>query len=391
MNNFNDYNLPTALIDSLNRMHFKEPTPIQAKAIPVALEGKDIVGSAHTGTGKTAAFSIPLVAKLINSPDAAALVLTPTRELAIQVLDVIKKLIVNQNGINCALLIGGEPIHKQFKQLKMRPRIIVGTPGRVTDHLRRKSLKLGYTNFLVLDETDRMLDIGFGEDLEDIVRCLPKERQTLMFSATLPQNILKLAAKYLTDPETIAMGTVNTLSPKIKQEVIHTQEGDKYNELVKELTSRDGSILVFVGTKRKADQLAYKLNKQDHSVGVMHGDLNQSKRERTLRDFRNKKYSIIVATDVASRGLDIPHIEHVINYDLPQCPEDYIHRAGRTGRAGAEGVALSLLTPQDQRKWKAISRLLDPNQSHAAPANDSSQGPRKPKNRRNRWRRQRRG
>lgn len=386
MNNFNDLNLPTALLDSLNRMQYKTPTPIQTKAIPVALQGADIIGSAHTGTGKTAAFSIPLVAGLINSPNSAALVLTPTRELAIQVMDIIKQLLVCYGNIHSALLIGGEPIHKQFKQLKMRPRVIVGTPGRVHDHLRRKSLKLNSIKLLVLDETDRMLDIGFGEDLEYIVSCLPMQRQTLMFSATLPPNILKLAAKYLKNPERISMGEINTISPKIKQEIIHTQESNKYNELAKELASRDGSILVFVGTKKKADQLAYKLNKQEHSVAAMHGDLNQRKREKTIKDFRNKKYSVIVATDVASRGLDIPHIEHVINYDLPQCPEDYIHRAGRTARAGAEGIVVSLVTPQDQRKWKAICYLMDPNKKQTTPANDSNPY----KKRKRRWRNKKR-
>jgi superfamily II DNA/RNA helicase len=393
MTDFYNYNLPTTLLKSIERMQFKTPTPIQAKAIPIALQGRDIIGSAHTGTGKTAAFSIPIAASLINLPDSAALILTPTRELAIQVMDVIQKLLSTQGNIKGALLIGGEPIFKQFKQLKARSRIIVGTPGRVNDHLRRKSLKLNNTNLLVLDETDRMLDIGFGEDLEDIISCMPQKRQTLMFSATLPPNILRLSEKYMHNPERISMGSINTLSPNIKQEIIHTSEANKYGELVKELTSRNGSILVFVGTKKKAGTIAQKLNKQNYRVGVMHGDLDQRKRQRTIKDFRDKKFSIIVATDVASRGLDIPHIEHVINYDLPHSPEDYIHRAGRTARAGAEGVSLSFIAPEDGRKWKDITRLLNPNQAQSPAANDSTKPKQKSKRNRYRWRgnKQRRG
>jgi ATP-dependent RNA helicase DeaD len=363
MSDFSQFGLPAQLIVALERMQYKTPTPIQTQAIPLALKGHDILGSAQTGTGKTAAFGIPLVAKILNSPRGNAIVLTPTRELATQVMTVITGLLGQRSFVQAALLIGGDSMHKQTAQLKMRPRIIVGTPGRINDHLERGNLILHDTNFLVLDETDRMLDMGFGIQIERIVKFLPAVRQTLMFSATLPAEIVKMSAKYLKNPERIAVGSVNAPVVKIQQEIIHVNDSSKYDELNKQIAARSGSVIVFVKTKRSADKLSERLNKQGNKSDTIHGDLHQRKRERVIQAFRDMKFRILVATDIAARGLDIPHIEHVINYDLPQCPEDYIHRIGRTGRNGSEGSAVCLISPDDGLKWKAIHRLMHPNEA----------------------------
>jgi len=361
MTNFEGFSLSQHLKNSLVRMNFTIPTPIQIKSIPLALEGKDILGSAQTGTGKTAAFSIPLIELLSRSKQGSALILTPTRELANQVMEVIIQLLGKNNSIKAACLIGGESMHKQLGQLRSHPRIIVGTPGRINDHLDRKSLKLNDTGLLVLDETDRMLDMGFGIQIDRIVKFLPAKRQTLMFSATLPEEIVRLSAKYLRNPERVSTGATNVPSINIKQEVIHLQQEQKYNELIKQLQERAGSVLVFVKTKHNSKNLAAKLCKERFKADALHGNLRQSKRNTVMSAFRNKKFTILVATDIAARGLDVPHIEHVINYDLPQVAEDYIHRMGRTARAGAVGSSLSFVTNSDREKWNAIERLLDPN------------------------------
>jgi len=365
MENFTGLGLPAALLASLERMQYTTPTPIQAQAIPLALAGRDILGSAQTGTGKTAAFGIPLIARLLGMSRGTALVLTPTRELAVQIMDILQKLLGPYSTIKAALIIGGESLPAQTSLLRSRPRIIVGTPGRINDHLERGTLMLNEVAFLVLDETDRMLDMGFAPQLERIAKFLPAQRQTLMFSATLPANIMQLSAKYLRNPERIAVGASNKAAVKIKQDVIYTTQEAKYGVLIKELAERQGSVLIFVKTKRGADRLADKLNQQKFSAEAIHGNLQQRKRERVIQAFRDQKHRIMVATDIASRGLDIPHIEHVINYDLPQAPEDYIHRIGRTARAGAEGSSLCLISPEDNDKWKAIHRLMHPGEAPA--------------------------
>ena len=368
MENFDSLGLPPVLMGALEYLKFTTPTPIQAQAIPHALLGKDILGSAQTGTGKTAAFGIPLIAKLLNNRNGTALVMTPTRELAVQVLSMLENLLGGDSGINTALLIGGESMGKQFGQLRARPRLIVGTPGRINDHLERRTLKLNDTNFLVLDETDRMLDMGFGVQIDKIVAHLPTPRQTLLFSATLPANIVKLSGKYLTDPVRVSVGSTHTPMASISQENIQLKEVDKYGQLLVQLQQREGTIIVFVKTKHGADRMAKKLCAINHRADTIHGDLRQSQRDKAITMFRNKQTRIMVATDVAARGLDIPHIEHVINYDLPQCAEDYIHRIGRTGRNGAEGKAVNLITSADGKKWHAIRRLLNPDEKIERPA-----------------------
>ncbi|MDG1286998.1 MAG: DEAD/DEAH box helicase [Rickettsiales bacterium] len=364
MENFAELELPYALNSALRKMQYEKPTPIQAKSIPLALEGRDILGSAQTGTGKTAAFGIPLVAHLMNNSKGSALVLCPTRELAMQVMGILKELTSRQKSIKSALLIGGESMGKQFTQLAQRPRIIVGTPGRINDHLERGKLMLHDAKFLVLDETDRMLDMGFESQLEEMFRYLPKVRQTLLFSATLPGSIVKISKKYLNNPERIAVDPTNETSKNVEIKEIKIAQGEKFGKLVEELGDREGSILVFVKTKRGCDNLAEKLHKKGFKVRAIHGDLKQSQRKRVLQGFRDEDYRILIATDVAARGLDVPHIEHVVNYDLPSVPEDYIHRVGRTGRAGAEGQSLCFISPEEADKWHAIQKMLDPKGDH---------------------------
>ncbi|MDC0353776.1 DEAD/DEAH box helicase [Candidatus Pelagibacter sp.] len=361
MENFKLFKIEDSLKDSLRKMNFTKPTPIQVMAIPVALEGRDILGTAQTGTGKTLAFSIPLINKLILDKNAFALVMCPTRELATQVMEAIRSIISDKIKIKTALLIGGEAMQKQLRQLGNRSRIIVGTPGRINDHLKRKSLNLSATKYLVLDETDRMLDMGFTPQIEMILKFIPKDHQTLLFSATLPQNILRISERYLNKPERISTGATSVPIAKIKQETLQVFKENKYDELIDQFLARKGSILVFVKTKRGADKMVKKLKEEGHSADAIHGDLRQSKRDRVINSFRKGLKRILIATDVAARGLDIPLIQHVINYDLPQVPEDYIHRIGRTARAGSEGSALTFLTPDDRLMWNSINKLIDPN------------------------------
>jgi superfamily II DNA/RNA helicase len=356
MSSFSTFELPSFLSDSLKRLGISTPTPIQEKAIPEGLKGHDILASAQTGTGKTMAYLLPLITNLMKDPQSKALILAPTRELAAQIQEAARSLATGQIG--SVLLIGGDPMMKQISNLKRNPRLIIGTPGRINDHLNRKTLKLHQASFLVLDEVDRMLDMGFSEALKTIMPHLAKERQTFMFSATMAEDIKKLSLTYLKNPQLITVGSTREPVVKIKQEARHTTANEKFPSLLEELESRQGSVIIFVKTKHGADRLAVKLSQQKHPASAIHGDLKQRKRDSVIQDFRKLKTRILVATDVAARGLDIPHIMHVINYDLPQCPEDYIHRVGRTGRAGMEGFALSFIAPEDNIKWRRIHSLI---------------------------------
>lgn len=383
MNSFNELNLPDILTKSLEKIGIKTPTPIQAQTIPLALEMHDILGSAQTGTGKTLAFTLPLVKHLLDNPNSTALVLAPIREIAQQVMNTLKSLMNNSKDFNVALLIGGEPYPRQLAQLKSRPRIIIGTPGRVIDHIERGTLKVNRIEYLALDETDRMFDMGFGIQLDHIISKLPKERQTLMFSATIAPAIEKLAAKYLNEPKRVAVGSTTLPIPKIKQEIIKINEKEKYSRLLQELDQRDGTVLVFVKTKINADRLASSLREENHSASAIHGDLRQRKREQVIRSFHKGNCRIMVATDIAARGLDIPHLMHVINYDVPPCPEDYVHRIGRTGRAGAEGFSLCFVTSQDAKKWNAIERYMNPKTSESSNRNFNKQNSTEKSNKKN--------
>lgn len=367
MQSFKDLTLPLPLERALAAMNYSQPTPIQSKAIPVALTGRDLIGCAQTGTGKTAAFCIPLITDLLKDQRRTALILVPTRELAIQIEEVLKNLLKFLPEIRGVMLIGGAAMNPQIKALARKPRIVVATPGRLTDHLRRRTISLASAEILVLDEADRMLDMGFAPQLNEILRFVPKNRQTLMFSATLPPEIQKLAAKYLKNPERVTVGAVSQPVAKIVQSVIQTTHSAKNELLVDELNARKGSVLIFARTKRRTDKVARLLGDWGYKVSRIHGDRSQKQRVDAIDGFRSGKFRILVATDIAARGIDISHIAHVINYDLPSVPEDYIHRIGRTARAGADGNAVSFVTPEEKVQWRDISRLIEKSGSAAVP------------------------
>jgi ATP-dependent RNA helicase DeaD len=374
---FEGFGLPNILVDSLTRLKFDTPTAIQAQAMPPALEGKDVLGSAQTGTGKTAAFVLPLLAKLINNPQARAIVLTPTRELATQVETVIRSMIGNHIEIRTALLIGGDSMSKQISQLKAKPRVIIGTPGRTNDHLRQYPALLKDVTLAVLDEADRMLDMGFSKQIDDVLARITGPRQMLMFSATFPDSIIKFSKKYLNDPVRISVGSISKPHENIHHDMVPVSNENKYTELQAQLTAREGSVIVFVKTKHGADKMADKLTRDGHQADVLHGGLRQRQRDKAVRSFRERKTRVLVATDVAARGLDIPHVEHVINYDMPNVAEDYIHRIGRTARAGAKGQAVALVTPSDRPLWNDVNRLLDPTAPFVKESAGPRQGPRR--------------
>ena len=359
MHSFSEYRLSDNLNKSLRDLRFNKPTEIQSKTIPLGIEGSDILASAETGSGKTASYLIPLINKISKEGKVSGLILTPTRELAQQVSEVCNSLLGYKSNINLALIVGGSSMQNQLVQLKKRPKIIIGTPGRINDLLEKKSLILKYFNYFVLDEADRMLDMGFQDQVEKIIQYLPIKRQSLLFSATLPKEIIKLSSKYLKNPIRVNVKENKVIKTQIKQKVLNTKTEMKYDQLVDEISLRKGSILIFVRTKYSTEKLKKRLKKDTVKSLALHGDLRQNKRSRILKDFRDDKFRILIATDIASRGLDVPHIEHVINYDLPQVPEDFIHRIGRTARAGSVGEAVSFVTPNDKRMWKSIEKLME--------------------------------
>jgi superfamily II DNA/RNA helicase len=374
VDSFSFESLPDSIVQNLKKLGITAPTPIQEAAIPIALAGKDILGSAQTGTGKTAAFALPAIVRLMEDQNNHVLVLTPTREIAAQVLKAFTTFIDRDSRIFTALIIGGEPMGKQLAQLKRGVQIVIGTPGRINDHLRRGSLSLKKTNYLVLDETDRMLDMGFGIQIDDILSHMNEKKQTLLFSATMPKEIENIAQRYLTNPERIAIGNSNVAAPLVKQETFNVKEGDKYTKLCEVINANPGAAVIFAKTQFGAEKLATHLAQDGYLTDLLHGGLRQNKRDRVVKSFRSERFDILVATDIAARGLDIPHLKTVINFDLPQCPEDYIHRIGRTGRAGSEGVAINLVSNADTRKWRAIERMLNPNAAHSSDDSGSRGG-----------------
>jgi superfamily II DNA/RNA helicase len=360
MMTFNDFALPEALQHKLDALGFDKPTPVQERAIPAALEQRDILGSAQTGTGKTAAFAIPLLTKIMNHADVYGIIVTPTRELALQVDEQIRAFLSAKSKIRSVVLIGGASIDRQIQALAKRPKIIVGTPGRIIDHLERKSLDLTGFNYVVLDETDRMLDMGFSAPIAEIFSHVAEERQTLLFSATLPKNIQKVSAQYLQNPVRIEMGQVNSVGDNIVQSTQFVSKEGKFEMLVDALRDHDQSAIVFMNSKFATEKMAKRLKSAGITAEAIHGDLRQSKRERVISNLRDNKFRVLVATDVAARGIDVPHIHQVINFDLPRQTEDYIHRIGRTGRNGAQGIALNLATRDDMEKLNEIERLINP-------------------------------
>ncbi len=360
---FKDLNISDVLVNNLTKNSIIRPTKIQQQAIPLILSGRDVMASSQTGTGKTFAFLLPIITKLLNHNHDKCLIIEPTRELAQQVLNNIKVLLSDSNVIKYVLLIGGEGYFYQDKYLKQNPTVVIGTPGRIIDHLKRKTLKLHDCKYLVLDETDRMFDMGFYGQLERIFAALPEKKQTIMFSATFPLEIQSLAEKHLVAPEKIFAQTnkeSNVVAENLTQEVLFLQHKEKYDELVKQLNERQENIIVFVNTQRDVEYLANKLRNNNLSVLKIHGGLRQRQRQRTIRLFKDGSYRILLGTDVIARGIDIPTVMHVINYSLPENPEEYIHRIGRTARAGQKGKALSLIEEKDKILWQRIQEFLHP-------------------------------
>ena len=386
MTTFQDFALPEALQHKLDALGFDKPTPVQERAIPAALEHRDILGSAQTGTGKTAAFSIPLLTKIMNHADVYGIVVTPTRELALQVDEQIRAFLSAKSKIRSVVLIGGASIERQVQALGKRPKIVVGTPGRIIDHLERKSLDLSGFNYVVLDETDRMLDMGFSAPIAEIFSHVSKERQTLLFSATLPKNIQKISAQYLQNPVRIEMGQVNSVGDNIVQSTQFVSKDGKFEMLVDALREHDQSAIVFMNSKFATEKMAKRLKSAGITAEAIHGDLRQSKRERVISNLRDNKFRVLVATDVAARGIDVPQIHQVINFDLPRQTEDYIHRIGRTGRNGAQGIALNLATRDDMEKLNEIERLINPKAAKLAHKRPAGKPARKKPQAKGRWR-----
>ncbi len=344
------------ILDIISKIGFKIPTPIQEQAIPIAIEGKDVMGIAQTGTGKTLAFGIP-IAQRISQGSGPALIIVPTRELAIQVAESLAKLCVPLR-INTATLIGGEPIGRQFRQLSRSPQIIIGTPGRLIDHLEHKSINFSKTGILVLDEADRMLDMGFAPQLKKIKAAVPEDRQTLFFSATMPEEIVSLAKAYLKLPVRVEIAKSGTTAQNITQELFFVSHEKKPELLEKLLKEYRGSILIFSRLKFGAKRIAAHVRAMGHTAAELHSNRSLSQRKDALEGFKNGRYRILVATDIAARGIDVQHIEVVINYDLPDNAEDYVHRIGRTGRAGKSGHAISFARPNERGDVYAIERLI---------------------------------
>lgn len=357
-NIFEALGLKKAVVKAVKNIGYVKPTPVQAEFIPVALKGRDALASAQTGSGKTSAYTIPVLNKLLDEEEKTALFVAPTRELAQQIQTVFRDL-AKDAGINTALITGGKNMQGQLRKLKTNPRVIIGTPGRLNDHLKRKSLKLDKTAVVVWDETDRMLDLGFMSQIEEIISFLPSEKQTLMLSATFPPRVLKLAQKYLNNPEQIIIGGLNNPSENVEQKNIKIEGNDKLKKLTEILTKLNGQALVFVKTQRAAAEITRYLKKNLIDAGALHGGLKQKDRDAAMKGFREQEFKILVATDVAARGLDIPSISTVINYELPQNPEEYIHRLGRTGRYDKTGVCINLIARADRSAWKEIKAFLE--------------------------------
>ncbi|MDD2189418.1 MAG: DEAD/DEAH box helicase [Eubacteriales bacterium] len=355
---FNELNLSNEVRKALNEMGFEETTPIQSKAIPPIFEGKDIIGQAQTGTGKTCAFGIPAIEML--DPDINAiqvLVLCPTRELAIQVSEELKNVSKFKRGIKVLPIYGGQSIDRQIMALKGKPQIIVGTPGRVMDHMRRHTLKLANLKMIILDEADEMLNMGFREDIDTILKEIPQNRQTLLFSATMPKEIMDLTKLYQKDPVLIKTVHKELTIPSIEQYYLEVRESSKTELLCRLIDAKNIKLgLVFCNTKRRVDELTSALQTRNYSAEALHGDMKQSERDRVMTKFRKGQIEILVATDVAARGIDVNNIEAVFNYDIPNDEEYYVHRIGRTGRAGKTGVSYSFIFGRDIYKLKDIQR-----------------------------------
>lgn len=344
------------LLEILWKNDYKEPTPIQRQSIPIAVEGTDMIGVAQTGTGKTLAYCIPMIQRLAQIK-GRGLILLPTRELALQADETYER-IGKPIGLRTAVLIGGASIQMQRQQLKKKPHVLIATPGRLNDLLQQNVLKLNDVGVLVLDEADRMLDMGFLPQITNVLNLLPKKRQTLLFSATMPEGILKIAGKYMQLPVQVEIARPGTASKDVHQELFIIPKSDKPRLLEKVLNDYRGFVLVFSRTKHGAKKLARLVRQMGHSSAEIHANRSLAQRKEALDGFKTGKYRVLVATDIAARGIDVKDIEIVVNYDLPDNPEDYVHRIGRTGRAGRKGIAISFATPDQRRDIRDIERLI---------------------------------
>ncbi|MHB8836771.1 MAG: DEAD/DEAH box helicase [Candidatus Methylomirabilia bacterium] len=356
MKSFADLQLSAGLLKAIAAMGFEEPTPIQEQTIPAALAGRDIIGQAQTGTGKTASFAVPVIERKTAGPKPYALILEPTRELAIQVAEEIGRLSKFKSR-SVLTVYGGSSLERQVKALRSGVNIVVGTPGRVLDHLNRKTLVLSEISIVVLDEADEMLDMGFIEDIEKILELTPAARQMMLYSATMAPAIAKIAKKHMKDPLKIAINLKDIVAPKIAQVFYEVAQRDKTEVLTRLLDVESPELtLVFCHTRREVDEVAASLGQLGYNAGALHGDFAQAHREEVMGKFKRGAIDILVATDVAGRGIDVENITHVINYSIPQSPEGYIHRIGRTGRAGRAGMAVTFVTPREHRQLQLIER-----------------------------------
>lgn len=353
---FSDLGISPKILAILDRLNFFVPTPIQHKAIPIASQGLDVIGIAQTGTGKTLAFSVPLLQQ-ISRRKKQGLIILPTRELAAQVDETLGK-IGNSLGLRRVLVIGGASAHQQKRAIGRQPHVIIGTPGRLIDHLQTKSISLNNIGVLVLDEADRMLDMGFAPQIQRILRAVPKDRQTMLFSASMPPAIVKIAAQHMKSPVRVEVAPSGTVAERVNQELFVVKREEKNRLLEKLLKEYAGTVLVFSRTKYGAKKICRVVRGMGHSAAEIHSNLSLSQRRKSLEGFKSGTYRVLVATDIAARGIDVHNIELVINYDLPDDLGDYIHRVGRTGRAGRVGQAISFIMPDQRDKVRLIERMV---------------------------------
>lgn len=344
------------ILEILTKLNFTVPTPIQEQSIPLAVEGKDLIGIAQTGTGKTLAFGVPMIQNALKAK-GRGLIILPTRELAIQVHEVFQK-VGWPLGLKTAVLIGGESIGYQLRDLRRHPHVIIGTPGRILDHLQQKTVNFSDIKILVLDEADRMLDMGFAPQLTKILQTIPRERQTMLFSATMPSQIVRMAQSYMKFPVRVEVAPPGTILKEITQELFFVSKEMKSLLLEKLLQEYRGSVLVFARTKFSVKKIARSLHSKSYAVAELHSNRSLNQRREALQGFKMGKYRVLVATDIAARGIDVKNIELVVNYDLPSNAEDYVHRIGRTARAGMKGHAIAFATPDQRGDVRGIERLI---------------------------------
>ncbi|MGV0168068.1 DEAD/DEAH box helicase [Furfurilactobacillus sp. WILCCON 0119] len=355
---FAELGLKKDLLKAIDESGFEEATPIQEQTIPLVMDGKDVIGQAQTGTGKTAAFGLPILDKIdVNNPNVQALIVSPTRELAIQTQEELYRLGKYERA-RVQVVYGGADIRRQINSLKNHPQIVVGTPGRLLDHINRKTVRLDHVETLVLDEADEMLDMGFLDDIESIIKQVPETRQTLLFSATMPDKIKRIGVQFMHQPEEVRIKAKELTTDLVDQFYVKSKEFEKFDLMTRlfDVQAPDLTI-VFGRTKRRVDELSKGLEARGYNAAGIHGDLTQQRRSQILKQFRDGKLDILVATDVAARGLDISGVTHVYNYDIPQDPESYVHRIGRTGRAGHHGTSLTFVTPNEMDYLREIEKL----------------------------------